>query len=83
MEILRHLTAVGIFTIRSREVPPSESTRFSPAAVAVCDTTKEVRRKAVRKKKLHALDHPVNKWGGKKNGLSIKPRKEVGMGGWG
>lgn len=29
MKILRHLTAAGIFTSRSREIPPLETTRFS------------------------------------------------------
>lgn len=62
MEILRHFTAAGIFTIRSREVPSLETTRFSPAAIAVWGTSKEMREKSCDERETPCIwDHSVNK----------------------
>lgn len=83
MEILRHLTAVGIFTIRSREVPPLETTRFAPAAIVVWGTSKEMRERRDERETPWIWDHPVNKgekWAQGKNKRSEDGRMGRGHG---
>jgi hypothetical protein len=78
LEILRHLTAVGTFTIRSREVPPLETTRFSLTAVAVWGTSWELRKKNCAKREtVYTLENQMYK---NTNWLRTRTKKKVGVG---